>query len=58
MAVTSIPYDLSILPMDAAVIPLPIELTTPPVTIIYFDSRTLSLNYFYYHLILNVELLI
>jgi hypothetical protein len=58
MAVTAIPYDLSILPMDAAVIPLPIELTTPPVTIIYFDSRTLSLNYFYYHLILNVELLI
>jgi len=44
--------------MDAAVIPLPIELTTPPVTIIYFDSRTLSLNYFYYHLILNVELVV
>jgi len=58
MAVTAIPYDLSILPMDAAVIPLPIELTTPPVTIIYFDSRTLSLNYFYYHLILNVELVV
>ena len=38
IAVTLTPYDLKILPIDAEVIPLPMELTTPPVTTIYFDK--------------------
>jgi hypothetical protein len=36
MAPTFNPYERKILPIDAEVIPLPIELTTPPVIIIYF----------------------